>query len=404
LIIARGDKVQALHIRPQTILLAGICLILFSGLYFGTTAYLVFRDDLVSASTSRQSKLRQDYEQKIAALQQEVQTVTTKTAADHATVEQKVQTLLGRQETLDQRQTSLSQRQEMLARLTDAARRAGFDVPAPSALPKPQASLTPLARPKVALASAALRPGAGAPIPIGNIVAAADRLDHIEKQIATMETQQETVVTVMTNRVSRRVDRLSAVIQKLGRKVPKAIQSDVGGPFIPITDLKGDAEFKAGVDSLQTQLERFARIRKIALALPLRRPMGNAPITSGFGARKDPFLGRPAMHPGIDFQAPKGTPARTVAGGVVIAAAYNTGGYGNMVDVDHGNGVVTRYGHLSAIKVKVGDKVTAGGRIGLVGSTGRSTGPHLHYEIRIDGQPIDPMLYLNAGQEIASLL
>ena len=87
----------------------------------------------------------------------------------------------------------------------------------------------------------------------------------------------------------------------------------------------------------------------------------------------------------------------------MVSAGW-TGGYGNMVDVDHGNGVVTRYGHLSAITVKVGDTVAAGGRIGRVGSTGRSTGPHLHYEIRVGGEPIDPMRFLTVGKEMATLL
>jgi murein DD-endopeptidase MepM/ murein hydrolase activator NlpD len=109
------------------------------------------------------------------------------------------------------------------------------------------------------------------------------------------------------------------------------------------------------------------------------------------------------MHTGIDFRAPRGMPARSVAAGTVIAAEWN-GGYGNMVDVDHGNGVVTRYGHLSAITVRVGDHVEAGGKIGRVGSTGRSTGPHLHYEIRLDGDAIDPMRFIKAGREMAALL
>ncbi len=117
----------------------------------------------------------------------------------------------------------------------------------------------------------------------------------------------------------------------------------------------------------------------------------------------DPFLGRPAMHTGVDFRAPMGYAARATAGGTVITAAY-TGGYGNMVEIDHGNGITTRYGHLSRIDVAVGQVVAKGSIVGHTGSTGRSTGPHLHYEVRIDGSAIDPLTYIRAGAEIAPLL
>jgi murein DD-endopeptidase MepM/ murein hydrolase activator NlpD len=126
-------------------------------------------------------------------------------------------------------------------------------------------------------------------------------------------------------------------------------------------------------------------------------------ITSGFGARLDPFLGRPALHTGVDFRAISGSPARATAGGTVIIAG-EAGGYGNMVEIDHGNGITTRYGHLSEIDVTVGQVVAKDAIIGHTGSTGRSTGPHLHYEVRVDGAPIDPMTFINAGHQIASLL
>jgi murein DD-endopeptidase MepM/ murein hydrolase activator NlpD len=109
------------------------------------------------------------------------------------------------------------------------------------------------------------------------------------------------------------------------------------------------------------------------------------------------------MHPGIDFLAPSGDAVRATAGGTVITAD-NAGGYGNMVEIDHGNGVTTRYGHLSAILVKVGQIVAKDALIGRIGSTGRSTGPHLHYEVRLDGKAIDPMRYIRAGSELGPLL
>jgi murein DD-endopeptidase MepM/ murein hydrolase activator NlpD len=115
--------------------------------------------------------------------------------------------------------------------------------------------------------------------------------------------------------------------------------------------------------------------------------------------RIDPFTRGPAMHTGLDFRAERGAEVRATGPGRVTAAEYS-GGYGRMVEVDHGNGVATRYAHLSAIGVAPGETVAAGAILGRVGSSGRSTGPHLHYEVRIDGEPIDPQRFLRAGARL----
>nr|WP_246472886.1 M23 family metallopeptidase [Pelagibacterium limicola] len=117
----------------------------------------------------------------------------------------------------------------------------------------------------------------------------------------------------------------------------------------------------------------------------------------------DPFLKRTAFHAGIDFRAPTGTPILAAASGTVIHAGPN-GGYGKMVDIDHGNGLVTRYAHMSSIGVHEGQVITGGERIGLAGSTGRSTGPHLHFEVRRNDTAIDPARFLAAGRALAKFL
>ena len=116
-------------------------------------------------------------------------------------------------------------------------------------------------------------------------------------------------------------------------------------------------------------------------------------VSSSFGLRSDPKSGEHANHRGLDLAAPEGTAILSMAPGEVIRAGV-AGGYGNVVDVDHGDGVVTRYAHQAEIDVKVGDTVPAGAHLGTVGSTGRSTGPHLHLEILVDGQPVDPITWL----------
>lgn len=119
-------------------------------------------------------------------------------------------------------------------------------------------------------------------------------------------------------------------------------------------------------------------------------------ISSGFGMRRDPLRGDAAMHSGIDIPDPYGTPVRAAAAGQVRRARV-AGGYGNLVEIDHGGGQVTRYGHLSRLLVREGMRVQGGDLIGLVGATGRSTGSHLHYEVRMDGRAVDPLPFLRAG-------
>jgi murein DD-endopeptidase MepM/ murein hydrolase activator NlpD len=126
---------------------------------------------------------------------------------------------------------------------------------------------------------------------------------------------------------------------------------------------------------------------------------GDIDISSGFGVRMDPFLHLAAMHTGIDFRGNAGDPVHATAAGTVTTAGWS-GGYGKMVEIDHGNGLSTRYGHLSQIEVDVGDKVRLGQIVGRLGSTGRSTGPHVHYETRIDGEAVDPQKFLNAGAKL----
>jgi murein DD-endopeptidase MepM/ murein hydrolase activator NlpD len=137
--------------------------------------------------------------------------------------------------------------------------------------------------------------------------------------------------------------------------------------------------------------------------LPIRRPVsGEIDMSSTFGVRIDPFLGRPAFHTGIDFRGDIGEAVRATGSGTVIAAGWS-GGYGRMVDIDHGNGLTTRYGHLADIVVQVGQSVKIGQVVGRMGSTGRSTGPHLHYETRVDGDAVDPQRFLRAGLRMGSL-
>jgi murein DD-endopeptidase MepM/ murein hydrolase activator NlpD len=139
------------------------------------------------------------------------------------------------------------------------------------------------------------------------------------------------------------------------------------------------------------------RVKK--MMIPTQQPVGSGHLGSAFGWRIDPFTGRSALHTGLDFQADPGTPILAAAGGVVVASEHHFA-YGNMVEVDHGNQLITRYAHASRLHVKKGDLVKRGQRIADVGSSGRSTGPHLHFEVMVQGVPQDPQKFLAAGRNV----
>ena len=161
----------------------------------------------------------------------------------------------------------------------------------------------------------------------------------------------------------------------------------------------GDATFK----QLFTSWKKLDNLADGAIAVPSDKPVKTAAFTSGYGVRSDPFKGRAAMHAGIDLAGPVGTPIYATADGIVSDAGYNSGGYGNLVKLDHGRGIETRYGHLSKILVRAGQRVTRGQMIGRMGSTGRSTGSHLHYEVRIDGRAVNPIPFMKSTDYLLAM-
>jgi murein DD-endopeptidase MepM/ murein hydrolase activator NlpD len=203
-----------------------------------------------------------------------------------------------------------------------------------------------------------------------------------------------------------RARRMRGVITDLGLDMAQLEAATprvaMGGPYVPVKLPANAGAFDRELYQINITRAQVERLNRTLALVPYRKPViGEVEFTSGFGIRTDPFLGRPAMHTGLDFRAAMGDPVRATANGKVASAGW-AGGYGRMVEVDHGNGLSTRYGHLSEIGVKVGDPIKIGQVIGQVGSTGRSTGPHLHYETRIDGEAVDPQKFLRAGVRLSA--
>jgi murein DD-endopeptidase MepM/ murein hydrolase activator NlpD len=165
-----------------------------------------------------------------------------------------------------------------------------------------------------------------------------------------------------------------------------------------------DAEYKALFQSWKKMdaVGQAAPSDQGSMSVPSYKPVANLQFTSLYGVRSDPFRGTAAMHAGVDIPGPVGTPIYATADGIVGRSGW-VGGYGNLVELEHGRGLQTRYGHLSKLLVAPGTRVTRGQVIGLMGSTGRSTGSHLHYEVRMDGRAVNPVPYLDSAQYASNM-
>jgi murein DD-endopeptidase MepM/ murein hydrolase activator NlpD len=241
-----------------------------------------------------------------------------------------------------------------------------------------------------------------------NIDALAAKLGQLQAQISRIDAIGERVATMTGIK--------PADLPKQPALVPtSALKGSSGGPFIPAPlALLNAVRSGPSLDAMTATVNQIAktlddRADYLAMVesemvldsvrskvLPTNQPLSDGLMGSRFGPRSDPFTGRSAMHEGIDFNAPTGTPILAAGGGHVLYAGPHSS-YGNHVDIDHGNGVVTRYAHASKLLVKEGDIVKQGQKIAEVGSTGRSTGSHLHFEVRVQEQAQDPLKYLQSG-------
>jgi septal ring factor EnvC (AmiA/AmiB activator) len=189
-------------------------------------------------------------------------------------------------------------------------------------------------------------------------------------------------------------------LRGIGIKPELPFADAVGGPFEPAVDGPEALSIVDDANEVFGALARFKAARRAVEAAPIHRPLaGKARTSSGFGNRSDPFTRRKAFHAGIDFPAPTGTTVHAAGAGIVVFAGQKSG-YGKVVEISHGKGLITRYAHLSAWLVKEGETVTAGTPIARVGSTGRSTGPHLHFEVRRNDRAEDPRGYLAVGKRL----
>jgi murein DD-endopeptidase MepM/ murein hydrolase activator NlpD len=297
-------------------------------------------------------------------------------------------------------------------------------------------------------AFATLRVASAAGLIEGEVAQMERQVEEMQQDLAAMQAQSAQHAQVLEQRQAF----LAAVLsgnqdaERLAAMLPASAPSGVGGPYAQVEGMQQNLLEQAHDATRDRLVETAQEIRRLGInparflgrggplesadsaqgadpqfrqlfvawrqldqletgiiAIPSGRPVDNANFTSGYGTRSDPFRGSRAMHGGIDLAGPVGTPIYATADGIIGRSEWNSGGYGNLVEINHGQGIQTRYGHLSRLIAQPGQRVRRGDVIGLMGSTGRSTGSHLHYEVRIDGRAVNPIPFIQGNETLASL-
>jgi len=219
--------------------------------------------------------------------------------------------------------------------------------------------------------------------------------------LAAVEADQLAFVERLTRYADRRADAASTAIRKLGLNPNAIIANAKGGEGGPLMRLatSADGSLDPRFQRMGASLARMDALENGLASIPQVSPAHVAYVSSSYGYRSDPFTHAAAFHAGLDFPGPRGSPIYSAAKGKVSFVGRRHG-YGNCIEISHGNGLMTRYAHLSGFKAHVGEKVDAGTVIGAMGSTGRSTGPHLHFEVRVNGRPVNPRPFLEAARNV----
>jgi murein DD-endopeptidase MepM/ murein hydrolase activator NlpD len=436
--LSRGAAIRTVMLRPAglwAIAMLAVLLCVWAG---AVTAYLAFHDDLIGAVVARQAEMKRTYENRLAEARARLDEAANRRALDQNAFAAKLSQLMSREarlehqgaivaalaaETEGRKPSPLQPRPaaaspaaadalsaiEALAPQTateegPAAARAYAPLPGLSIAPRPDKP-HPVEEPGEPLSRLT---GAAQPDPIAaaDNLDAAGRLALADRSLDRMDDGQMNALAAIDRSAERAASRDAAIVASTGLDPAKLAaphgEGGVGGPYIPAEVDPNAPAFDEALARATRDVATAERLRALMPFVPLRMPLlGDASITSPFGYRADPFLGRLALHPGVDLVEAWGAEIHATGAGRVTHAGP-MGGYGIMVEIDHGNGLVTRYAHMSKALVEEGQDVVQGAVLGKMGSSGRSTGPHLHYEVRVDGEPVDPERYLRAGADLTA--
>ncbi|NDV88644.1 peptidoglycan DD-metalloendopeptidase family protein [Aurantimonas aggregata] len=408
-IIARGDEVRHFTITPRRLAVGVALAATLAVAAVATPTWYMLQSQKSAPAVDARMSLQREYEQRIAALRTQVDSLTSRHALSQRLVETKVDVLLGQQE-------ELAARYDRLLPLFNRAEASGLiakPVPLPTAKPalaeEPELSADIVPATDNGGRAGSLGGNVDQDLRTGSITTderpanghvADATLREIGRAIDMVEFHQIAELQRLADSARVRTVKIATALKTAGIALgDSAPEAATGGPFEPVP---AGFDFDATVSELDTALTALQAVGSLAASLPLTPPMAHRYVSSTYGVRPDPFLGRTALHAGVDYALPQGTPVTASAPGKIVRAG-RAGGYGNMVEIDHDRGITTRYGHLSRISVRVGQEIAKGAPIGAVGSTGRSTGPHLHYEIRRGGNAVDPERFFRIGDRIGTV-
>lgn len=367
----RHEKPTIRGIHPAVFY--GMFAILFAGNVFAGTA-LYLSPDIARLLNGRTDEVIGAYEDRIAQMRVEIDRLHSRSFAQTGDINLQLQELSQQQEMLFEQHQLV----KVLVEKADSLGIAASDLPSSSATDA--ASLVDMT---------------------GNADVDATALS-LERMMGETQMAMHGIATV----ASTRADEIATEMRQLG--IPFALPSPeanaMGGPLLPATDELNGTPMLDDANAVMSALLRYKAARQSLDTAPVHMPIaGNFRQSSNFGNRKDPFTGSRAFHSGMDFAAPTGTTVMSAAAGVVTYVGTKSG-YGMVVEVTHDNGLVTRYAHLSGYLTREGQKVNSGTPIAKVGSTGRSTGPHLHFEIRKADEAINPKAFLDAGKRLGAVI
>ena len=236
---------------------------------------------------------------------------------------------------------------------------------------------------------------------IGNL---SEKLEGLQHTVKGLETAEIAILDKIEKMSGKEIDGIKKSLSEINNSLRQQKQyfnplanskNGKGGTYMPLKDIKIGKELQDKMSSTFERIELLDNYKTAMCSVPLGKPVYKYRLSSAFGNRSDPLEKRIARHKGVDFSAAKGSRISAPAAGKVITAEYNHGGYGNLVEIDHGNGFITRYAHLNKMYVKKGANVEYNQAIGEVGRTGRATGSHLHYEVLYNGRNVNPLTFVN---------
>ena len=368
--LGNGTAEKRITVHPA--LLYGMFGILLAGnALLGTS--LLLSSDITHLLNGKTEQVIEAYEDRIAQLRVEVDRLHSRSYAQAGDINLQLQEL-------SQQQEELLEQHQLVKVLVDKADELGIEA---SSLVAPERN----------------EPMAQAVLGSGN-----PQIDATAVAIQEMMGETQFAMTTIAETATERTDAIVAELRGLGIAVDLPAATGIGGPLLAAIDENAPAPMIENANDVMAALVRYKAARDSIDGAPVHMPIaGNFRQSSGFGNRTDPFTRGRAFHAGLDFAAPKGTSVLSAGAGIVTFVGQKSG-YGNVVEVTHEGGLITRYGHLSAFLSEKGRRVSTGTPIARVGSTGRSTGPHLHFEVRRANSAIDPKTFIEAGKRLLASL